>query len=90
MGFIDWIKNAASKVWNGIKAGVTGAGRWVGGALGINRGDPNSQDVNERIAAAGAKSANILGDFIPTAIDAAKNDNLQGVLGAGLDALHRL
>ena len=90
MGFIDWIKNAASKVWNGIKAGVTGAGRWVGGALGINRGDPNSQDVNERLAAAGAKSADILGGFIPKAIDAVKSGNLQGALGSGIDALKQL
>ena len=81
-------------VWNGIKGIGQGIYNWgrgmIGGFKGETVGDPNSDDVNERLAAAGNKSAGILRGFVPAAVGAATAGNSAGVLAASGQALGQL
>jgi hypothetical protein len=83
-----------SGLWNGIKKIGQGIYNWgrgaIGGILGKTVGDPNSEDVNERLAAAGNKSLGILRGFVPAVAGDAASGNTIGVIDKSLHALDQL
>jgi len=89
MGFLDWIKGVGQSVWNGLQSFGRGVGAWGSGFFKGDKGDANSEDVYERLKAAGNTSAGVLKGWLPGAIEKAKAGDLGGVLGSGMDAIKK-
>ena len=70
-------------VWRGIKnvgKGIYHYGRGVLGNLkGDSVGNPDSPDKWERLAYAGANTANVLKGYVPAALQAVYGDDMQGL-----------